>query len=89
MLRVAFLLISLLPASALAQPAVPKACANCHQSAKRTVGPTIGDIRAKFRGDTAIAGDIVARMKEGRGHPKVAGTDAELKAAVEQLIAGR
>ena len=88
MARLAFLLLSFLAASAFAQP-VPKACAGCHESAKRTVGPTVGDIRAKFKGNASSASDIVARMKEGRGHPKVDGTDAELKAAVEQLIAGR
>lgn len=66
-----------------------RGCTSCHDATARKVGPPLSEIRAKYKGNTASAGDIVARMKEGRGHPKVAGSDAELKAAVEQSINGR
>ena len=66
-----------------------RGCTSCHDATARKVGPSFSEIRAKYKGNTASAGDIVARMKEGRGHPKVAGSDAELKAAVEQSISGR
>jgi hypothetical protein len=31
--------------------------------------------------------DLTAKLKAGKGHPKTAGTDAEIKAAVEQMLA--
>ena len=66
-----------------------RGCTSCHDATARKVGPAFSEIRAKYKGNTSSAADIVGRMKEGRGHPKVAGSDAELKAAVEQAISGR
>jgi cytochrome c551/c552 len=61
-------------------------CVNCHDAERRKVGPSMREIGAKYKGDKAKAGEIVARMKEGKGHPKLAGSDAELKAAVEAAL---
>ena len=66
-----------------------RGCTNCHDAEKRKVGPSLREIGAKYRGDKSKAPEIVARMKEGRGHPKVAGPDAELKAAVEAALSTR
>ena len=66
-----------------------KGCLNCHDAERRKVGPSLRDIGAKYKGDRSRAAPIVAAMKEGRGHPKVAGSDAELQAAVEAAIAAR
>ena len=63
-----------------------KGCVNCHDADKRKVGPSLRDIGAKYTGDRSRAAQIVAGMKEGKGHPKVAGTDAELEAAVVAAI---
>lgn len=63
-----------------------KGCVNCHDADKRKVGPSLRDIGAKYKGDRSRAAQIVAGMKEGKGHPKVAGTDAELEAAVVAAI---
>jgi len=63
-----------------------RGCMNCHDLDKRKIGPSLREIGAKYKGNSSGAGDIVARMKEGRGHPKVAGSDAELKAAVEAAV---
>jgi len=63
-----------------------RGCLNCHDMDKRKIGPSLREIGAKYKGNSSSAGDIVARMKEGRGHPKVAGSDAELKAAVEAAV---
>jgi len=62
------------------------ACVNCHDAEKRKIGPPFREIGAKYKGDKSKAGEIVARMKEGKGHPKLAGSDAELKAAVEAAL---
>jgi cytochrome c len=63
-----------------------RGCVSCHDLDKRKIGPSLREIGAKYKGNSSSAGDIVSRMKEGRGHPKVAGSDAELKAAVEAAV---
>jgi cytochrome c551/c552 len=64
-------------------------CVNCHDMDKRKVGPSMREIGAKYKGDKSKAAEIVARMKEGKGHPKVAGSDAELRAAVEAAVSAK
>jgi cytochrome c len=66
-----------------------RGCINCHDADKRKVGPSFRDIGAKYKGDKSKVSDIVARMKEGKGHPKVAGSDAELQAAVEAAVSAK
>ena len=66
-----------------------KRCMGCHDMDKKKVGPAFKDAAAKHKGDKDAAGAIVAKMKEGKGHPKVAGTDAELKAAVDAALASK
>ena len=66
-----------------ADVAKAKGCMNCHAVDQKKVGPSFKDIAAK-KGDQAAQ---VAKLKEGKGHPKVAASDAELKAAVEYVNA--
>ena len=64
-----------------------KGCLNCHETDKKKVGPAFKDVAAKYKGQKDAAAGVVAKMKEGKGHPKLAGTDDELKAAVTQALA--
>ena len=59
-----------------------KGCLNCHEADKKKVGPSMKDIAAKNKD----AAPLVAKLKEGKGHPKAAGTDAELTAAVNAML---
>ena len=59
-----------------------KGCLNCHAIDTKKVGPSFKDIAAK-KPDAAAA---VAKLKEGKGHPKVTASDAELKAAVGYVL---
>ena len=61
-----------------------KGCLNCHEADKKKVGPSFKDIAAKSKGKQA---ELVAKLKEGKGHPKVAASDAELNAAVQAVLA--
>ena len=56
-----------------------KGCNNCHAK----IGPSFKDIAAK-KGDQAAQ---VAKLKDGKGHPKIKATDEEIKAAVEYVHA--
>jgi cytochrome c551/c552 len=58
-------------------------CLNCHDVDKKKVGPSLKDVAKK----APKADEVVAKLKEGKGHPKVAKPEAELKAAVDQALA--
>jgi cytochrome c len=72
-------------AGAQAGPQVLKAkgCLNCHDLEKKKVGPAFKDVAAKKAGK---ADELVAKLKEGKGHMKINATEAEIKAAVEQVL---
>jgi cytochrome c len=64
-----------------------KGCLGCHDMAKKKVGPAYKDVAAKYKGDASAEGKLIAKIKEGKTHPKVAASDAELKAAVSYVLA--
>ena len=59
-----------------------KGCLNCHAVAEKKMGPSFKDVSAKYKGDKGAEAAITAKLKDGKGHPKVSASDAELKAAV-------
>lgn len=61
-----------------------KGCLNCHDVDKKKVGPSFKDIAAKKKGQEAA---MIAKLKEGKGHPKIAASDAELKGAIDHIMA--
>lgn len=63
-----------------------KGCLNCHEMDKKKVGPAYKDVAAKYKGDKGAEAKLVDKLKEGKGHPKIAASDAELKAAVETVL---
>ncbi len=64
-----------------------KGCMNCHDAATKKVGPAYKDVAAKYKGKKGAEGELVAKIKEGKsGHPKIEASDAELKAAVRQVL---
>jgi cytochrome c len=64
-----------------------KGCLGCHDIAKKKVGPAYKDVAAKYKGDKKAEGNLIAKLKEGKGHPKISASDAELKAAVGYVLA--
>jgi len=63
-----------------------RGCLNCHAQDKKKVGPSLNDIAAKYKGNKGAAADLTAKLKSGKGHMKVKGTDAEIEAAVKQAL---
>jgi cytochrome c551/c552 len=59
-----------------------KGCNNCHEADKKKVGPSYKDIAAKGKDAKAL----VAVLKDAKGHPKVAASEAELDAAVTHIL---
>lgn len=72
-----------------AELAKAKGCMNCHELDKKKVGPSFKDIAAKHSGNAAAAGAIIAKLKDGKGHPKAAATDAEIKTLVEYALSAK
>jgi cytochrome c len=88
------MLMAMVAASALAGGVVQaqdatKKCMGCHDMDKKKVGPSFKDAAAKNKGNKDAASAIVAKMKDGKGHPKVAGSDGELKAAVDAALSAK
>ena len=64
-----------------------KGCLTCHAADAKKVGPSFKDIAAKHKADPAAAAKLVEALKAGKGHPKVAASDAELKTLVTHVLA--
>ena len=69
-----------------ADVAKAKGCLNCHEVDKKKVGPAFKDVAAKYKDDKGAAGTLAGKLKAGKGHPKAAASDAELKAMVRYVL---
>lgn len=63
-----------------------KGCLGCHDFDRKQVGPAFKDVAAKYKGNKDAVDMLVAKIKEGKGHPKIGATDDELKAAVKRVL---
>lgn len=63
-----------------------KGCLNCHAVDQKKVGPAYKDVAAKYKGDAKAEGNLIAKLKEGKTHPKITASDAELKAAIGYVL---
>jgi len=63
-----------------------KGCLNCHENDKKKVGPAYKDVAAKYKDDKDAETKLVEKIKEGKSHPKIPASDAELKAAVQHVL---
>jgi cytochrome c len=90
MLAVCAAAISLAAGAGFAQSGLEvmkaKGCLNCHDNDKKKVGPAYKDVAAKYRDDKGAEAKLVEKLKEGKAHPKIGASDAELKAAVQQVL---
>ena len=64
-----------------------KGCGTCHAADAKKMGPSLKDIAAKNKADAADK--ITAALKDGKGHPKVAASEAEIKQMVVYTITGK
>lgn len=63
-----------------------KGCVKCHDADKKKVGPSVKDVAAKYKGNKDAEAMLVAKLKDGKGHPKSKESDADVKAAVQQML---
>lgn len=62
-----------------------KGCLNCHAVDTKKVGPSYKDIAAKHT--PADEATLIAKLKSGKGHPKVSASDDELKTVLGWVLA--
>lgn len=71
---------------ALAQDvAKAKGCMNCHAVDAKKAGPSFKEIAAKHKD----AAPLVAKLKDGKGHMKINASDADLNAAVKEMLSAK
>ena len=66
-----------------------KGCLGCHEMDKKKVGPAFKDVAAKYKGNKDAEAMLVSKIKEGKGHAKIAASDDELKAAVGAALSAK
>lgn len=64
-----------------------KNCLGCHDMQVKKVGPAYKDVAAKYKGDKQAVATLSTKLKEGKGHPKVAASDGELKTMLGHVLA--
>jgi cytochrome c551/c552 len=62
-----------------------KGCLNCHDADKKKVGPSIKDIAAKKK----PASEVIPKIKDAKGHPKVNASEDELKSIYDAMLAAK
>ena len=65
-----------------------KGCLNCHAMDKKKVGPSFKDLAAKYKGKGA-EGQLVEKLKSGKGHMKIKASDADIEAAVKAALSAQ
>jgi cytochrome c len=76
-------------AQAGADLAKSKGCLGCHAVDQKKVGPAMKDVAAKYKGNKDAEATLTAKLKDGKGHAKVAASDAELKTLVEWSLSAK
>lgn len=61
-------------------------CPACHAATAKKIGPAYAEIALRYRGNGAAAERLVELLKEGRRHPRAAGSDVELRAIVDYIL---
>lgn len=63
-----------------------KGCLNCHAVDQKKMGPSFNEIATKNRGNSNAQAQLTAMLKDAKGHPKIALSDAEAKAVVQYVL---
>ena len=62
-------------------------CMNCHAAAEKKVGPSFKDIAAKAKGKADAEKMFVAQLKDGKGHPPIKASEADITTMVKFVLA--
>ncbi|HEY3180820.1 MAG TPA: c-type cytochrome [Casimicrobiaceae bacterium] len=87
-IAVTFATGALLSAPVVAQEDLAKSngCLNCHAADTKKVGPSFKEVAAKYKGKADAEATLVAKLKEGKGHPATKGSEADTKSLVKWVL---
>jgi len=73
---------------AQASPELAKSsgCTNCHDVSAKKVGPSFKSVAEKYKGKADAEDKLVAELREGKKHPKVAASEADTKTLVKWVL---
>lgn len=63
-----------------------KNCMGCHDLDKKKTGPGFKDVAAKNKGSKDAEATLIAKLRDGKGHIKIAASDDELKTLVQYVL---
>ncbi len=63
-----------------------KNCTGCHELDKKKVGPAFKDVAAKYKDNKEAEGKLIGALMDGKGHMKIAASDAELKTLIQYVL---
>ena len=63
-----------------------KNCMGCHDLDKKKVGPGFQEIAAKNKGSKDAEATLIAKLRDGKGHMKIAASDDELKTLIHYVL---
>jgi cytochrome c len=61
-------------------------CMNCHAMDSHKVGPAFTDVADQYRGNATAEATLVAKLRDGAGHPKIAAPEASIKSMVDFVL---
>lgn len=71
------------------QLAQSKGCMSCHAVDQTKMGPSFKSLAAKYKGQADAAGNLVAELRDGKGHMKSSATEAELQQLIAFVLAAQ
>ena len=74
--------------AAIAQEALAKSsgCLNCHAADTKKVGPSFKSTAEKYKGKADAEATLVAKLKNGTGHPAQKASEDDLKSLVKWVL---
>jgi cytochrome c len=62
-------------------------CLTCHAVATKKMGPSFKDVAAKYKGQADAEAKLVAKLKDGKGHPAVKTSEGDTMSLVKWILA--
>lgn len=75
------------PVSASTELATSAGCLKCHDIDKKKMGPGFKDVAAKYKGKAGADAELAAKLIDGKGHKKIASSEADVKTLVKWVLA--
>ena len=73
-------------ASAQQELAQKSGCLNCHSVDAKKIGPSYKDVATKYKGKADAEAQLVDKLSNAKGHPKVNASPDDIKSLVKWVL---